>query len=147
MKFTIFYFIISLCYKICYNLLFATVSSCTTWEYFQSTRYKVCVVECGSSMLKVSRSVSHNWNVFLEKPCTYMRNGLVERILNCKNVRQVGVCEISVFWHLDPCSLVGIDGRIASIIRRWLRQYAPLKRRSAPTTLHGAISQKTFIFK
>jgi hypothetical protein len=28
----------------------------------------------------------------------------------------------------------------------WWRQYAPLKRRSTPTRLHGVVSQKAFIF-
>jgi hypothetical protein len=42
-------------------------------------------------------------------------------------------------------NLVGVEVRTASIIRV-TRQYSPLKRRSTPARLHGAISQEPLIF-
>jgi hypothetical protein len=41
--------------------------------------------------------------------------------------------KITVFWDVAPCSLVEIER-----LPWWHRQYAPLKRRSISTRLHGA---------
>jgi hypothetical protein len=57
------------------------------------------------------------------------------------------------FWDITQCRLGG-DRRfrgtysptIKSMNHLMLKQYAPLKRRSSPMRLHGAISQKALIF-
>jgi hypothetical protein len=56
------------------------------------------------------------------------------------------------FWDVAPCSHVEVDRsfRGAYCLHYqgdwWWRPYAPLKRRSASTWLHGATSQKTLNF-
>jgi len=59
--------------------------------------------------------------------------------------------KIRAFWDVAPCSL-GVDRRFRGAyclhhqgVDRW-RQYAPLKRRSTSTRLHGATSQMTTLF-
>jgi hypothetical protein len=49
--------------------------------------------------------------------------------------------KVTSFWHITPCSLVEADS-----LHWWWRQYAPLKRRSTSTRVHGAISQRVVIF-
>jgi hypothetical protein len=60
--------------------------------------------------------------------------------------------KLRVLWDVAPCSHVEVDRRFRGkyclhhyLSPWWWRQYAPLKRRSAPT-LHGATSQKTLNF-
>jgi hypothetical protein len=55
------------------------------------------------------------------------------------------------FWDILLCSLIGVDPRFrgAYCLQHqgwWWRQYAPLKRQSTPTRLHGTIPQKVLIF-
>jgi hypothetical protein len=47
--------------------------------------------------------------------------------------------KMSAFWDIPLCDIVEVYVSEASW---WRRQYAPLKRRSTLTKLHGAISQK-----
>jgi hypothetical protein len=48
------------------------------------------------------------------------------------------------FWDIAPCSLAGVDRRFRPAYWRYrLDGGRSLKRRSAPTRLHGSISQKT----
>jgi hypothetical protein len=55
-----------------------------------------------------------------------------------------------VFWDVKPCSHVEVDQRFRGAYclhhqgnSWWWRQYAPLKRSSTSTWLHGATSQNT----
>jgi hypothetical protein len=44
--------------------------------------------------------------------------------------------KMRAFWDMASCSLITLT----------MEQYTPLKRRSAPTRLHGALSQKALFF-
>jgi hypothetical protein len=59
--------------------------------------------------------------------------------------------KMPAFWAVAPCSLVEVDRRFRGAYcllqhRPEDRQYVPLKRRSTPTRLNGAISQWTVVF-
>jgi hypothetical protein len=62
--------------------------------------------------------------------------------------------KMTISWYIAPCSIVTLkqtdvsERRTAAIIRPlWWRQYASLKRRSASTRIHSAISLKPVVFK
>jgi hypothetical protein len=64
--------------------------------------------------------------------------------------RSLTVLKIRAFWDVAPCNL-GVDRSFRGAFCLHHQgddpsQYAPLKRRSTPTTLHGATSQKDLIF-
>jgi hypothetical protein len=89
--------------------------------------------------------------------------------VNTGNVTPVLQCEISGFhggeYDGSLLGYIAVQSRCSPTFQRcvrppssgwspcilplsswWWRQYAPLKRRSTPTRLHGAVSQKTAIF-
>jgi hypothetical protein len=53
--------------------------------------------------------------------------------------------KIRAFWNVAPCSLAGIDRRFRGAYRPDDGGSQHLKRRSAPTGLHGTTSQKALI--
>jgi hypothetical protein len=59
--------------------------------------------------------------------------------------------KIRTFWNVASCSLVGLYRRLRGVYclhnqgDEW-KQYAPPKRLSTPTIIHGATSQKALIF-
>jgi hypothetical protein len=57
--------------------------------------------------------------------------------------------KMNVFWNVSPCSLAEIDTRSGGdyCLHHQDDESSPLKRRSTPTRLHGAMSQKVVIFK
>jgi hypothetical protein len=58
------------------------------------------------------------------------------------NAEKIMYMRITALWHIAPCSLAEVDRRF----RDAYYLHHPLKRRSTPTRLHVAISQKAVIF-
>jgi hypothetical protein len=63
------------------------------------------------------------------------------------HVLTVASVKMTAFWDIAPCSLVDVDRRFrgAYCLHHQSNPHRPLKRRSTPTRLHGAISQKAVI--
>jgi hypothetical protein len=57
------------------------------------------------------------------------------------NAEKIMHMRITAPWHIAPCSLAEVDRRF----RDAYYLHHPLKRRSTPTRLHDAISQKAVI--
>jgi hypothetical protein len=83
--------------------------------------------------------------LFSEPQNRYSSDIGIQKMLN-------SVMKFRVFWDIAPCSHVEVDRcfRGAYGLHRpwspWWWQYAPLKRRSTSTWLHGATSYKTLNF-
>jgi hypothetical protein len=54
--------------------------------------------------------------------------------------------KITAFWNIAPCNLVGVARLFRCTYCLHHQGDSPLKRRSSPTRLQGAVSQKTLIF-
>jgi hypothetical protein len=118
------------------------------WRQYAPLKRRSTIILHGSITQKTAL------NILLWKRSSNVTSSGIGRWNILRNVRfQVFTAanmKMKAFWYTQPCSLVGVDRRFRSaycvmIIAWWWRQYAPFKRLSTTTSLHGAIYQKSVV--